>query len=122
MREKRRREARYLKFFGSGFLTIATPQPIPSLTKPRMPRAPPFPLSPPQHGRKVLPNALPSLARDSCSPGITDHSSWPPKLIEITKRPDKKFRQGFIGTPVGEREREQATGSLVPSLVWGGRG
>ena len=82
----------------------------------------PSPFPPPQHGRKVLPNALPSLARDSCSPGITDHSSWPPKLIEITKRPDKKFRQGFIGTPVGEREWEQATGSLVPSLVWGGRG
>ena len=82
----------------------------------------PSPFPPPQHGRKALPNALPSLAKDSCSPGITDHSSWPPKLIESTKRPDKKFRQGFIGTLVGEREQEQATDFLVPSLVWGGRG
>ena len=31
---------------------------------------------------------------------VTDQGSWPPESIEIDKRPDKKFRQGFIGVPV----------------------
>ena len=30
---------------------------------------------------------------------VTDQGSWPPKLVEIDYRPDKKFRQGSIGAP-----------------------
>ena len=37
---------------------------------------------------------------------VTDQGSWPPESIEIDKRPDKKFRQGFIG---------------VPAIAWGSK-
>ena len=38
-----------------------------------------------------------------------------PQSIEIDQRPDKKFRQGFIGAGC-RRERRQVTGSLARSL------
>ena len=42
-----------------------------------------------------------------------------PQRVEIDKRPDKKFRQGFTGAPAaaGREEQEQTTGSLAPSLT-----
>ena len=56
-----------------------------------------------------------------------------PKAIETDKRPDKKFRQGFIEAPLQQRGARTSKGfpySLVPqgevmswSLIWGeGRG
>ena len=35
-----------------------------------------------------------------------DQGSWPPQSIEIDQRPDKKFRQGFIGAPATAGGRE----------------
>ena len=59
----------------------------------------------------------------SCSVGITvlpTRVLGLPQSIEIDQKPDKKFRQGFIGAPVaaeGSENRQQ-----VPSLARSPRG
>ena len=30
---------------------------------------------------------------------VTNQGSWPPQSVKIDQRPDKKFRQGFMGAP-----------------------
>ena len=60
---------------------------------------------------------------------VTDQDSWPPWSIEIDQRPDKKFRQGFLGVPaaaVGEEEQKASSfvhsprrGELIPYMGWG---
>ena len=46
-----------------------------------------------------------SSSLTSC-PGVTNLGSWTLQAIEIDKRPDKKFRQGFIGTGAAARGNE----------------
>ena len=41
---------------------------------------------------------------------VTNQGFWPPQSIKIDQRPDKKFRQGFMGTPAAQRGWKQVTG------------
>ena len=57
----------------------------------------------------------PALQADSLLLSHQGSPSWPLKSIEIDKKLNKKFRQGFIGPPVAAvGEQEQITGSFAP--------
>ena len=58
-----------------------------------------------QHSRK-------RKVGDHC---VINHGSWPPYSIEVDKRPEKKFRQGFTGAPAAEAGAK--TGQQFPFLA-----
>ena len=51
---------------------------------------------------------------------VPDLGSWTLESIEIEKRTQEEFRQGFIGAPAAARGSEnKLTGSLARSWRWG---
>ena len=48
--------------------------------------------------------SLPVCFTQAHTTRVTIQGSWLPLSIEIDKRPDKKFRQVFIGAPAAQRE------------------
>lgn len=80
--------------------------------------------------RTTVPEAALQLCMFCChypnNAGVTNWVLGRPQIIEIDERPDKKFRQDFIGAPVAvaSGDQEQTSGSLacsLPSLflIWG---